>query len=156
MIARTALAALAAAAAVWGGITLTAADASRAAEAPVVQEDEEGNPELAAYMKDVGRTMRALGRGLREENAMETGLAEVVRLERGLVDAKELLPITVTSIEDEAERARAALEWRAEMHEMFRGLLELEMAYAKGDADAVLAQLKALDAHKKEGHDRFK
>lgn len=155
MIARTALAVLAAAATVWGGVTLTAADASRATETPVAQEEEEGNPELAEFMKDVGRTMRGLGRGLRAEDWQEVGFAEVLRLERALVDGKELLPVTVTDIEDAAERSAAELEYRGYMHDMFRGLLDLEMAYAKGDKDEVMAQLKALDGIKKTAHDRF-
>lgn len=162
MIARTAIAlALAAVPVAWTGVAaLTPEPAAPPQERAWVQEDaeheENENPELAAFMKDLGRTMRTLGRGLKEEGAMETGLAEVLRLERAFVVAKEELPTTITSIEDEARLAATKLEWRESMHEFFKGLLALEMAYARGEERAVMEQLRALDDLKKQGHDRFK
>jgi hypothetical protein len=37
-----------------------------------------------------------------------------------------------------------------------KGLLDLELEYARGDADAVLAQLRVLDELKKASHAVFK
>lgn len=160
MIARTVLALSLAASAplVWGGVALATSDAD-----PVVQEreraesdEEHGNPELAVFMKDLNSTLRGLGRGLKEEGAMANGLAEVLRLERAFVVAKEELPNTVTDIEDARERRTAELEWREQMNTMFKSMLDLEMAYARADEAEVTSQLRALNGLKKPGHDRFK
>lgn len=129
---------------------------SSPASAAVQEEEGEGNPALHAFMEDLGGTLRKLGRGLKEEGAMSTGLTEVLRLQRATLDAKEQLPVVVSSIEDEKKRLASTIEYRTQMHALATGLFTLELAYLEGDAGKVEKQLKELDKVKKAGHSQFK
>lgn len=129
---------------------------STPAAAATQEEEREGNPALHAFMEDLGGSLRKLGRGLKDEGAMETGLAEVLRLQRATLDAKEQLPTVVSSIEDEKKRLASTIEYRAQMHALANGLFTLELAYLEGDAGKVEKQLKELDKVKKAGHNQFK
>jgi hypothetical protein len=129
---------------------------SNPAAAAAQEGEREGNPALHAYMEDLGGTLRKLGRGLKEEGAMATGLTEVLRLQRATLDAKEQLPVVVSSIEDEKKRLASTIEYRTQMHALATGLFTLELAYLEGDAGKVEKQLKELDKVKKAGHGQFK
>ena len=129
---------------------------STATAAAVQEEEGEGNPALHAFMEDLGGTLRKLGRGLKEEGAMSTGLTEVLRLQRATLDAKEQLPVVVSAIEDEKKRLASTIEYRTQMHALATGLFTLELAYLEGDAGKVEKQLKELDKVKKAGHSQFK
>ncbi|MEZ5976692.1 MAG: hypothetical protein R3F34_00510 [Planctomycetota bacterium] len=118
--------------------------------APTAQErehedEDEGNPQLHAFMEDLGRTLRTLGRAQKEkaEDTMSKGLAETVRLERALIDAKEQMPVAVSSMEDAKKRAKSELEYREQMQALMNGFFALENAYAAGDAGDVDKALRA-------------
>lgn len=162
MIARTSIAiALLFPAALAGFDRVTSSSTAAAITESVVQDeddedDENSNPVLHAFMEDVGKTMRSLGRGTKAEGGLEAGLIEVRRLQNALMPVRSELPTTVTSIENPRERAVSEIEWLVQMNEFMKGLLDLELEYARGDADAVLEQLRALDVLKKASHRVFK
>ncbi|QDU85099.1 hypothetical protein Pla163_22240 [Planctomycetes bacterium Pla163] len=155
MIARTSIAIALLFPAALGGFQLAAATSPTAVVA-TADDDENSNPVLHEFMEDVGKTMRGLGRGVREEGGLEAGLIEVRRLQNALMPVRSELPTTVTSIEDARKRAASEIEWLAHMNDFMKGLLDLELEYARGDADAVLAQLGELDTLKKASHRLFK
>jgi hypothetical protein len=124
----------------------------------VVQEggEREGNPALHEFMENLGGTLRGLGRGLEEDGAMEKGLAEVLRLQRAAIEAKDQMPVLVSSIEDAKKRTESEIQYRTLMQGLVNGLFALELAYLEGDAGKVKKQLKELDGSKRAGHDAFK
>jgi hypothetical protein len=159
MIARTSIAIALLFPAALGGSQLADATSPTAIVATADDDDdddENSNPVLHEFMEDVGKTMRGLGRGVRAEGGLEAGLIEVRRLQNALLPVRSELPTTVTSIEDARKRAASEIEWLTQMNEFMKGLLDLELEYARGDADAVLAQLRVLDELKKASHAVFK
>jgi len=125
--------------------------------APLFSQGKGDGSKLSELMGDIQKTTKHLAGVLEEDEPdWDAALAEVCRLQKVAIDAKNEVPGLVSAIEEEKKQAKARLEYRAKMQDFVRGLLEVETALLEQKAKAAKKALRGLDKLKSDGHGKFK
>jgi len=111
---------------------------------------------LSHLMHDVEDSLEKLGGSLAATDGQVANVAEVSRLERVVLDAKDEIPPLVAQIQDPEERAERTAQFRLKMQDLERAMLDLEAALLKQDPEAAQKVLDSMDAIERSGHNEFR
>ncbi|MHC4377794.1 MAG: hypothetical protein ACYS26_14435 [Planctomycetota bacterium] len=124
--------------------------------APAQEQEAERAPTLHSVMENLADGIDALATGLEAE---EPDLAAAAELAAGIrssvVQSIELAP-RMRGTDDALEQLNFRIGFQRRMVAMLDDVLELELALGTGNKDTALAQLEALFAYERPGHQEFK
>jgi hypothetical protein len=128
---------------------------SLALKAP--QGDQGGDTQLGQYMGNLQQALRGLGKSMGADDPdFDAALTEVCGLQELCLKAKNEVPAKVAAMDDEKKKAKAAVGFRLQMHELIRGLLDVEAALLEEDAKKANKAIRALNKTKGKGHGKYK
>jgi hypothetical protein len=121
--------------------------------APAQEQEAERAPTLHSVMENLADGIDALATGLEAE---EPDLAELAAgIRSSVVQSIELAP-RMRGTDDALEQLNFRIGFQRRMVAMLDDVLELELALGTGNKDTALAQLEALFAYERPGHQEFK
>jgi soluble cytochrome b562 len=112
----------------------------------------------AAATKPLGELMEDFDgafKSFRRETDPEKGAAHAREAQAAAWAAINILPETVEKMPDGPAKSAAAAEYRRMMAEAYLTLCKIEIAFLKGDIEAVATHVTELREARKAGHDRF-
>lgn len=116
-----------------------------------------GDTKLGQYMGTLQQSLRELGKAMGEDAPdFEAAIAEVCRLQTTCIQAKNEMPAKVAAMDNEKKKAKAAIGFRLQMHELIRGLLDVEAALLGHKAKQASKAIRALNKTKGKGHGKYK
>lgn len=122
---------------------------------PAAADDEKSNPELHDEMEKLQQAMRTLRRSLRDKEQMPAALTATVEAQLAAHRCKALTPIKIDELAED-KKSRAKVEYRLQMIEVCRQLLELEAKLVAGDLAGAGEVYKKLKPLERSGHDKFR
>ena len=133
-------------------LTLIAWPLTTKASAPA-ETVQDSNEKLVGYMREIYSSLRGLSKSMKGD--MKGAIDDVCKLQRTVMNAKDQVPVTLAAMEGD-ERSKGNYEYRVLMHELLRGLFDVEAALAAGDAEKATQALRAVNKLKNKGHGKFK
>lgn len=113
---------------------------------------------LRGHMSALESGLEALTKGLEADDAEENVaalIAEVCKLERVSLDAKDELPRSVEALEG-GERERAIVSFRTQMHGLTNALFATELHLLENDVKKAKKSLNEFAKLESKGHGEFK
>jgi hypothetical protein len=133
-------------------LMLSASDPQPAPVAPAAVADGRLDP----LMQTLQSSQQKLGRALDKQD-VEVALAQTIEMQKAAQEAKLLAPPKASEISDAAKKTEFLTAYRAQMIELQRALLDLEVAVLGGKLeDGKKIFEERIKAAKKDAHAKFK
>lgn len=106
---------------------------------------------LATQMEEMDSAYKAF----RREQDPAKGAASAREAQEYVLKGMAEMPELITKMPDPAAKAKAAVEYRKMMANLFITFCEVEEAFLAKDMDKVAELVQTIRDHKKQGHDKF-
>ena len=110
---------------------------------------------LGDSMNDLKRAQRKLRRQLKDSSKNASSLVLVVQMQNAIQVGKVEVPALAAKQKEGAERKAFVLDYRLQMNDVLKKLIEIEEHLLKNENDKAKKIFDGLRALQKKGHDKF-
>ena len=114
------------------------------------------NTPLSGHMGELERVLKAVNAAIEADEGLAVQVPEVCKVQKTWVDAKTLTPKMLEEMEPGKKRDKALLEFRVQMQDVLRSLLDLELALVQEDGKKTKKALREIAKLESGGHGKFR